>query len=291
MRLTDDRDEPGTREPTSFPTDIDISHPRGSSRHIGILPTHSTVADVHVGTHITPQRPSPVSTRDHGRPHTQSKPLLDQSHTKLGVDTLNTYRSQTVSSSWNPSGYSQTAHTSGNMTTRRCVEGSEAPPPLDYKKSPYCCVPLPSITYGPDIPIIDPFLAYPDWRCPQNGQNVSQGQSIDTHHYHRCAPATSPRVESATILLPCGRGITVHASYNGSGFVTVGNVLDALDTMLLGKPSREFFPPVEGSYGDLEESCRSMAERTALDSLRSHYVRAGLTRSQEGFDIWDLRIG
>lgn len=92
-------------------------------------------------------------------------------------------------------------------------------------------------------------------------------------------------------MLPNGRGITVHASYKGHDFVTVGDVLDALDMMLLEKPSRELSSPVAGSHDAVEGTCRSLGVSTVLHVLRSQHVRAGLTRSDEGLDIWELRVG
>jgi len=68
-------------------------------------------------------------------------------------------------------------------------------------------------------------------------------------------------------------------------------VLDALDMLLLGKPSRELSLPVEVMYGSLERSCSCLSGNTALHSLRNRYEWAGLMKNEEGFDIWDLRVG
>lgn len=174
---------------------------------------------------------------------------------------------------------------SADMTIQR---GSE-PPPLNFSKSPYRCIPLPQMTPAPAT--LNPILAYTDRRTAQNEQNASQRRSVDVHRRHICEPATNPSVGSATILLPDGNGITVHASHKGRSFVTVGDVLDALDTMLLGKPSRELLIPVEGMCGGLARSCSCLSGTTALHSLRNQYERAGLMSNEEGFDIWDLWVG
>jgi hypothetical protein len=171
---------------------------------------------------------------------------------------------------------------SADMTIQR---GSK-PPPLNFSKSPYGCIPLPQTTPAPTT--LNPILAYTDRRT---AQNVSQRRSVDVHRHHICTPATNPSVGSATILLPDGRGITVHASHKGRSFVTVGDMLDALDTMLLGKPSREFLIPVGAMCGGLARSCSCLSGTTALHSLRNQYERAGLMSNEEGFDIWDLWVG
>jgi hypothetical protein len=184
-----------------------------------------------------------------------------------------------------PTPYSQMFHAAPATTAQRWSE----PPPLDFSKPPHRCVPLPQTIPGPAT--LNPILAYTDQRTAQDELNVSQRRSVDVHQHHICAPATNPSVGSATILLPNGRGITVHAWHRGHSFVTVGDMLDALDTMLLGKLSRELSFPVEVMYGGPERSCPCLGATTALHSLRRQYERAGLTRSEEGFDIWDLRIG
>jgi hypothetical protein len=164
------------------------------------------------------------------------------------------------------------------------------PPPLDFSKSPYSCVPLPDTTPGPAT--LNPILTYSDWRTVQNELNVSQRWPVDVRHRdHICAPATNPSLGSATILLPNSQGVTVHASHNSHGVVTVCDVLDALDTLLLGRPSRELSLSVEATYSRSEESCACLSETTALHSLRSRYRRAGLISNDEGFDVWDLRVG
>jgi hypothetical protein len=94
-----------------------------------------------------------------------------------------------------------------------------------------------------------------------------------------------------TILLPNDRVVTVHASLEGQGFVTIGDVLNALDTRFLGKPSKELSFPMERTYDELEELCPCLSGTTALHALRSRHEWAGLMRNEEGFDIWDLRIG
>lgn len=183
----------------------DVSSGSGESRYLGIPPTRLTADRVYVTTHSTPQR----SMRE-----AMSNVLSGQSHTLLALDAVDVYRAaangQTAPSSYPRIPYSESVHETPSATlTLRSVDPLEVPPPLDYKKSPYCCVPLPSIMPGPDIPILDPILAYSDWRRGID----SQIQSIDAYRYHTCAPATNPRVESATILLPGGQGITVHASF------------------------------------------------------------------------------
>ena len=182
--------------------------------------------------------------------------------------------------------YPQEFHaSSANMT----IQWGSEPPPLNFSKSPYRCIPLPQMTPGPAT--LNPILAYTDHRTAQNGLNDSQRRSVDVHRHHICAPATNPSVGSVTILLPDRSGITVHASHKGHSFVTVGDVLDALDTMLLGKPSRELSLPVGAMYGGLARSCPCLSGTTALHSLRNQYERAGLMRNEEGFDIWDLWVG
>jgi hypothetical protein len=93
------------------------------------------------------------------------------------------------------------------------------------------------------------------------------------------------------ILLPDGSGITIHASHKGHSFVMVGDVLDALDTMLLGKLSRELLIPVGGMCSGLARSCSCLSGTTTLHSLHNQYEQAGLMSNEEGFDIWDLWVG
>jgi hypothetical protein len=85
--------------------------------------------------------------------------------------------------------------------------------------------------------------------------------------------------------------ITIHASLEGQGFVTVGDVLDALDRKYLGNPSKELSVPTGGTYDDSRKSCPCLSRTTALHALRERYGYAGLARNVRGFDIWDLRIG
>jgi hypothetical protein len=153
----------------------------------------------------------------------------------------------------------------------------QQPPPLDFKKSPYRCIPLPNVARGPVN--ISSILAYTDGRRAYNGRDDFQGQSVNDDHYMD-APATNPTLGSITILLPNSRGVTVHASLKKHSFVTVGDVLDALDKVL----------PMEAAYGHGGRSCDRLSG-TKLRSLRCRYKRAGMTRSAEGFDVWDFLVG
>ena len=218
-------------------------------------------------------------------PYTQrSPPVPGHSHATADVH-RGVSDSQTVRSVFPSIPYPEFRAAPTDTTIQRCTD----PPPLNFSKSPYCCIPLPKTSPGPAT--LNPILAYTDCRTAQNESNVSQRRSVDVYRHHICAPATTPSVGSATLLLPDGTGITVHASHRGHSFVTVGDVLDGLDMLLLGKPSRELSLPVEEIYGSLAGSCPCLSGTTALHSLRSRYERAGLVRSEEGFDIWDLRIG
>jgi hypothetical protein len=183
--------------------------------------------------------------------------------------------------------YSQALHTAPDATAKQQWSG---PPPLDFGKSPYRCVPLPEMTHGPVM--LNAMLAYSSGYGVQDRLDISERQPVDVrHHHHICAPATNPSLGSMTILLPNGRVVTIHASLEGQGFVTIGDVLNALDTRFLGKPSKELPFSVERTYDELEELCLCLSRTTALHALRSRYEWAGLMRNEEGFDIWDLRIG
>jgi hypothetical protein len=270
---------------TTFATNA--STDRGSPRHRGARPTQSTTTGrAHIATPVTSQRPMPASARAQDRPHALScPPFTTQPHATIVVhpEATDTLISRPTLF---PMPYSEELRTALAATTRRRSE----PPPLEFSKSPYRCIPLPDIVDGPVI--LNPVIAYADGRTPQNELNVSPGRPGDVRRsHHVCAPATNPSVGSATILLPNGRGIVIHASLRNHSVVTVGDVIDALDTMLLGKPARELSIPVEAMYSEFRESCGCLSRGTALHSLRSRYGRAGLARSEEAFDVWDLRIG
>jgi hypothetical protein len=257
-----------------------------STRHRGAQPTQTTTAGWnYIATPTTSQRPVPASTRARERPDTRfCPPFPAQSLTTLLRPGAANTRAHPPTF---PIPYSQVLHRVPAATT---MQRRSEPPPLDFSKSPYRCIPLPDTEHGPVI--LNPILAYSDLRT---ASNISQRPPVDVHHHHHhhiCAPATNPSIGSATILLQNGRGITIHASLRSHSFVTVGDMLDALDTLLFGKPSRELSLPVEGTtYGDVGEPCACLSGSTALHSLRSRYERAGLTRNEEGFDVWDLRIG
>lgn len=276
------------QQPTSFPTDTSSGGAGGASQYQGMYPrpAHST-RGAYVVTHVAPQRSMPKSTRaqSHRHPHALSRVFHGQSYPTPGdgVGAFDDYIA-TADSPAPPSTYthSEIAHPTAISMTWMGVP--EAPPPLDHNKSPYGCIPLPNITPGLGIPTLNPILAYAPPHSPEDAQTISQG-----HRYHMCAPATNPKLGSATILLPDGRGMTVQASLKGHDFVTVGDVLDALDTILLGRPTRELSLP--GKNSCMGGSCWCFGGRTALGSLRSQYACAGLTRSEEGLDIWELRIG
>jgi hypothetical protein len=267
---------------TCFTTDAAMG-PR-STRHRGAQSTQTTTAGWnYIATPTTSQRPMSASTRARERPDAQSCPPLPAQPLTTLVVHLGAANTRAHPPTF-PIPYSQVLHRVPAATT---MQRRSEPPPLDFSKSPYSCIPLPDTEHGPVI--LNPILAYSDLRT---ASNISQRPPVDVHHHHYhhiCAPATNPSIGSATILLQNGRGITIHASLRSHSFVTVGDMLDALDTLLFGKPSRELSLPVEGTT--YSNSCACLSESTALHSLRSRYERVGLTRNEEGFDVWDLRIG
>jgi hypothetical protein len=229
------------------------------------------------------QNPTPPSMGPQHQPHSRSCPPfpVQPDTTHVGHRGANGIQIQTHRPLSIPIPYSRTPQTPPAATT---VQWWSEPPPLQLSKSPYCRVPLPEMTRGPVK--LNPILAYSYSR----ELNVTQRRAVDVrHHRHICTPATNPSLGTLTVLLPNGQGIiTVHAPPSGHSFVTVGDVLNALDTAFLGRSSTEVSPIVEGMDGD---QCACQNETTALRALRSRYERAGLMRNEEGFDIWDLRIG
>jgi hypothetical protein len=264
------------RNPPPQHLHTDPSNSRGSQQHRA-TPTMSTTGGA--AYIVTPQGPIPASARARDRAHAQFQRFHEQRRAILDVHP-GVADTQAAHPTFPPISYSQGFHAAPAAKT---IQRWPEPPPLDFNKSLYRCVQLPDITPRPTT--LNTILAYSNRRTAQNELNVSQTWSVDVkHHSHICAPATNPSVGSVTIMLPNGRGITVHASLRGHSFVTVGDVLDDLDTMLLEKPSREL-------YGGPAGSCSCLSGTTALHSLRNQYEWAGLTRSEEGYDIWDLRIG
>ena len=258
----------------------DASRNRGPTRHReswSLQPT--TTNGYYTAATEPPQRPMLVSAaRDQPDTHTPwPAPPRMTIDIPSGAANAQTPR-------WTLIPYSPVFPTTPDATT---MQRRSDPPPLDFDKSPYRCIPLPDTTRGPVI--LNHILAYSN-HTAQNESNTSQRRPVDVHHrHHICAPATNPRLGSLTILLANGRGITIHASQNGHSFVTVGDVLDAIDTVLFGKPSREMSLPM--MHGGLRGSCPCLSGTTVLQSLRSRHEWAGLTRNKEGFDVWDLRIG
>lgn len=258
-------------------TSISTSHesPRHRARRI-------MAGGAYIATPVPSQTPLLMSAGARNLPHAQTcSSLPAQPHAHLGAPDTWTLRQMPL-----PIPHSERLHTASATTMRRWSE----PPPLNFSKSPYRCIPLPDTGHGPVI--FNPVLAYSHCQTVHEELNISQGCPVEVRRrHHVCGPATNPSVGFATILLPNGRGITIHGSLKSHGVITVGDVLDALDTLLLGKPSRELSLPVEATDGDLNESCACLSGATALHCLRSRYEWAGLTWSEEGFDVWDLRIG
>lgn len=261
------------------PFPIVSSTGRGLTRHRRAWPIPSTMAGGgYIATPETPQRPMPLLAGAPDQSDTQAtwltqpcSPIVDHPATNMQAHQQTSF----------PIPYSPMYHTARAVTP---MQWRSDPPPLDFNKSPYGCIPLPDAVHGPVI--LNPILAYSDGCTSQNERNTSQRQPVDVHRRHICAPATNPRLGSVTILLGNGRGITIHASQKGHSFVTVGDVLDAVDTVIFGKLSMS--PP---TYGGLGGSCACLSVNTGLHFLRSQHKWAGLTSNEEGFDIWDLRIG
>jgi hypothetical protein len=260
---------------TTFATDATPSH--GGAYHHATRPTHPTLS--HASLPGMSRRPTPPSARPRHQPHTQSLPALPmQLHTTFHPASADTQppRPTTFSTPHSPA-----LHLAFNAMT---IQQWSGPPPLDFSRPSYRCIPLPEMTHGPVM--LEPMLAYSSGYPAQNELDVSEGLG-QHHHDHICAPATKPSLGSMTILLPTrnGRGIAIHASLRNHAFVTIGDVLEAIDTLFLGKPSEQLSSPVEG------RSCLCSSRTTTLHTLRSRYEWAGLTRNEEGFDVWDLRIG
>jgi hypothetical protein len=263
----------------TFTTDSSAGH--RSPRHQGVRPTNSTPAGMGYIVIPAPSQRQPASARARDRPDVASCSRLPAQPHRTPVVRRGTAETQTPRRASFPISHPHTIYAAPAPATKQRWSD---PPPLDFSKSPYSCVPLPEIAPGPVT--LNPILAYSDWRTLQKELNVAQRWLVDVRHCdHICAPATNPSLGSATILLPDGRGVTVHGSHDNHDVITVGDVLEALDTLLLGKPSREL------SLSGSEESCACLSETTALHSLRSRYRRAGLISNDQGFDVWDLRIG
>jgi hypothetical protein len=259
---------------------LDPSNGHGSQLHRAACPTQSTTASAaYILSPVTSQGPMPASVRARDRRYTQFQPFRREGNAILDVHP-GAIDTQAAQPTFPLIPYSQAFHATPATTT---IQRWADPPPLDFNKSPYRCIPLPDIAPRPAT--LDTNLAYSNRRTTQNELNVSQRWSVDVQNRdHICAPATNPGVGSITIMLPNGRGMTIHASLRGRSFVTVGDVLDALDRIFLGKPSREL-------NGGPAGQCSCLSGTTALHALRNQYKRACLTRSEEGYDIWDLRIG
>jgi hypothetical protein len=246
---------PAPQYPQALATSPATSHDYVSS--LMAIPSHTTLADMGntFPTHM-PHNPTVPSTEPQHQPHSRSCPPFPVQPGTTHVD----HRAATT------------------------MPWRSEPPPLQFSKSPYCRIPLPAMAHGPVS--LDPILAYSSERSVASELNTSQGQPVDVlHRRHICSPATNPSLESLTVVLPNDQGvITIHASFDSHSFVTVGDVLGALNAAFLRGSSTEAPPLVEGIHC----ACKN---GTALQALRSHYKRAGLMKTEEGFDIWDLRIG
>ncbi|KAF8221241.1 hypothetical protein L208DRAFT_1462450 [Tricholoma matsutake] len=232
-------------------------------------------------TPLTPQASTSMSARD--GPYALSRPFPALTHDE-DPGAANT---QEARPTFTPTPYLQASHLSPAATT---VQLESGPPPLNFSRSLYRRIPLPDITSGPST--IHPILAYSKWSTAQNEQSVSPGRPVNVRQrHHICTPATNPSVGTITILLPNGQGITVQACHMGHSFVTVGDVLHALDILFLREPSSEPLLPIEAPYSGSGGWCPCQSGTTAVHLLRDRYEWAGLTRSEEGFDIWDLQIG
>jgi hypothetical protein len=246
-------------------------------------PSQSTTAGPsYIYTPMISQAPIQASARPRDHGPASSQLFSEQRHTTPHHAHQGAPGIQTIRPTFSPASYSQQFHAAPIATTRR---RSLQPPPLNFNQAPHHSIPLPDMIQRPVT--LNPILAYSDRRTAHNELNVSQRQAIDDQYGgHICAPATNPSVGFITIMLPNGRGITVHASLRHRSFVTVGDVLDELDVMLFGKPPRE-----EAAYGGWAGPCSCIRRTNAIHSLRKQYEWAGLVRAEEGFDVWDLRIG
>lgn len=221
-----------------------------------------------------PDIPFPVTrspTRLRHQPHSQSlpsfPPYLPTSFHEGSIDA----QPQPPRPSSIPIPFSPLSHAAPVAATRE----RWSPPPLNIKKAPFRCVPLPEMVRGPVT--LDYTLAYSSGHPAENASKREVDARRRHHHQHSCAPATNPCLSSMTILLSDGRVRTIHASHKS--FVTVGDVLDALDEIFLRK-----LPKGAGS-------CSCLSLDTALHSFRKNHRRAGLTKNTGGSDIWDLQIG
>ena len=262
---------------TAFATSATTNH--GGVHHQGASLMQSTMS--YTTFPDTPQRPKQSSERPRHHPHSQSCQSIPTQHHPTfhpgGADTPPP----------RPMSVSIPQRRAFNPVLDVTTQQWSGPPPLDFAKPPHRCIPLPDMIDGPAM--LNTMLAYARAFHMQLGPDTSQGMQVDVRHV--CAPATNPSLGSITILLPDGQVITIHASPEGQGFVTVGDVLDALDRKYLGNPSRQLSVPAGRTYDDLRESCPCLSRTTALHALRDRYGCAGLARNMGGFDIWDLRIG
>ena len=268
---------------------------------------HSTARGM--DTHVSPHSSTPGWIWAQSRPYVPPR----ASYTQLGVAKFDVHRATTdtlaPSSTYTCPPFRETLHSTSASTSPsnlevwsgRCTCTADAPPPLDFAKSPYSCIPLPPISppLSPPpapprrqrMPTLNPILAYS--HSSYSAQTTPQLQ-FASHHYNIDVPATDPKLGSITILLSDGSGLTVHAA-QGRGFVTVGDVLDAVDKMFLG--NRSLRPlGIEGSYDAWDRGrcgcfCVFGGSRgSVLDELRMRYVPAGLVW-QSGVDCWELRVG
>lgn len=186
---------------------------------------------------------------------------------------------------------------------------SEGPPPLNFKKSPYCRVPLPALS-GTSI-TINPLIAFHPappivWQIRDTPNNAALAYHIRNKSFHWLSlPAFEPRsVTSITIKLePFDRPFIVFAS-NPTRGVTIGDILMAVYKAARAGATRIFcehlnididlLAPAIQRYGEVaSQDTGSITGDDTVSFSVGQYMDfrttwSGLTPSTKERDVWIL---
>jgi len=169
-----------------------------------------------------------------------------------------------------------------------------APPGASYAVEP----PFPPQVPAPAGQHLHPRLQY---SRPQAAQAARPQQPAALGGAHRCQPATMPTSPYFTIIIKnCGitrARIPVYASPVNQNIVTVGDVLAAVDSEMIGlekiwegnDPYGAAGPNNSGQQD--EEPCLCLCTITPIDYIREVYGKAGFVSSDdEGPYVWEWRV-
>ncbi|KAL0960243.1 hypothetical protein HGRIS_011875 [Hohenbuehelia grisea] len=173
------------------------------------------------------------------------------------------------------------------------------PPPLDYKRSPYCCVPLPAQRAVAIEVAIHPMLRADSVSTIEFDMASPPQPMIDLSGQ----PATSPPLPSLTIVSPClPWAIVVHGTscFGPAPFVSVSDVLSTLYNALRALVTPEEFLSATAAPATRNRSSPQMidiesrgprcywAGMQRLHFLRGKQTFGGLSRSASGAETWVL---